>query len=242
MADQSKFNGQPEEHVFAGFLFDLDGTLINTTEAITKHWQKIASELHTDPDALIVASRGRRSIDTMALYDPSKARWDYINTLESQIPPLYGTTASRTPGALSLLHSLLTHSAPWAIITSCTRALLTAWCVKFSLPAPDATVTAEDVGLGKPEPECYLLGRERIGVPAGDAGGKKVLVVEDSPSGVLAGKRAGCVVLGLATTHAVETVRGAGADWVVEDLKCLRVVGREEGGWRVCIERSFVEG
>ena len=34
------FTGQPEAHTFAGFLFDLDGTIIDTTDAITKHWQK----------------------------------------------------------------------------------------------------------------------------------------------------------------------------------------------------------
>ena len=34
------FRGKTEVHTFAGFLFDLDGTLIDTTDAITKHWEK----------------------------------------------------------------------------------------------------------------------------------------------------------------------------------------------------------
>ena len=29
-----------ESHAFAGFLFDLDGTIIDTTDAVTKHWKK----------------------------------------------------------------------------------------------------------------------------------------------------------------------------------------------------------
>ena len=37
---QATPNGKSESHTFAGFLFDLDGTIINTTEAITKHWNK----------------------------------------------------------------------------------------------------------------------------------------------------------------------------------------------------------
>lgn len=41
MADHGGFNGQTESHAFAGFLFDLDGTIINTTEAVTKHWEKL---------------------------------------------------------------------------------------------------------------------------------------------------------------------------------------------------------
>lgn len=38
--EQESFSGKAERHTFAGFLFDLDGTIINTTEAITKHWNK----------------------------------------------------------------------------------------------------------------------------------------------------------------------------------------------------------
>lgn len=34
------FIGQLESQTFAGFLFDVDGTIINTTNALTKHWQK----------------------------------------------------------------------------------------------------------------------------------------------------------------------------------------------------------
>ncbi len=38
--DEYAFSGEPESHAFAGLLFDLDGTIINTTGAITKHWKK----------------------------------------------------------------------------------------------------------------------------------------------------------------------------------------------------------
>ena len=34
------FTGQQQTHTFAGFLFDLDGTIIDTTEAVTRHWEK----------------------------------------------------------------------------------------------------------------------------------------------------------------------------------------------------------
>ena len=43
MTGHGVFNGQIEDHSFDGFLFDLDGTIINTTEAITKHWEKSVS-------------------------------------------------------------------------------------------------------------------------------------------------------------------------------------------------------
>lgn len=41
----NSFTGQPESHTFDGFLFDVDGTIIDTTDAITKHWQKSVNRL-----------------------------------------------------------------------------------------------------------------------------------------------------------------------------------------------------
>jgi hypothetical protein len=38
--DEPAFNGQPETHTFAGALFDMDGTIVDSTDAIIKHWHK----------------------------------------------------------------------------------------------------------------------------------------------------------------------------------------------------------
>lgn len=78
------------------------------------------------------------------------------------------------------------------------------------------------------DPECYLLGKERTGAAIGG----KYLVIEDSPAGVRAGKAAGCAVLGLATTHSVQRVKDAGADWIVKDLRSTRLLsyGRDNDG------------
>ena len=68
-----------------------------------------------------------------------------------------------------------------------------------------------------------------------------MLVVEDAPAGVKAGKAAGCKVLGLATTHDVDGLRDAGADWLVEDLSCVKVIGKEEDGWGILVEKTLVD-
>ena len=36
---------------------------------------RIGKELGVDPTVILQSSHGRRSIDTMQLYDPSKANW-----------------------------------------------------------------------------------------------------------------------------------------------------------------------
>ncbi len=95
-------------------------------------------------------------------------------------------------------------------------------------------VTAEMVTNGKPDPECYRLGVRKLGLGNELAG--RVLVLEDAPAGIRAGKAAGCKVLAVATTHAVEELREAGADWIVEDLRSVGVGGVEGGGRGVVVE------
>lgn len=189
----------------------------------------IALDLNVDPATILHSSHGRRSIDTVALYDPSKANWAYVSHMEGQLPVLYGASAIEVPGSRALLDALAALAAPWTVVTSGTDALMSGWLKVMELPRPEHAVTAEDVKQGKPDPECYALGRERIGL--GER--SRVMVFEDAPAGVSAGKAAGCVVLGLATTHEIGRVRGAGADYVVKDLRSVSVKAGANGGFEV---------
>lgn len=100
----------------------------------------------------------------------------------------------------------------------------------LGLPHPKILVVAEDVELGKPDPRCYLLGRKKLGLEESTS----IVVLEDAPSGIKAGKAAGFKVVALATTHSVQKIREAGADWIVEDLRSVVVKGVVDG--RVQIE------
>ena len=152
--------------------------------------------------------------------------------MEGQIPKEYGADAEEIPGARALLASLDEAGAPWAIVTSGTRPLMDGWLEVMRLTSPKNTVVAEDVEQGKPHPACYLLGKSRLGLGAEDS----VLVIEDAPAGVRAGKAAGCRVVGLRTTHTVEQIQEAGADWIVEDLQSVKFVGRDERTGNLMIE------
>lgn len=143
--------------------------------------------------------------------------------MEGLLPQNYGDDASEIPGARSLLASLTEANIPWTIVTSGTTPLVTGWLNVLKLPIPAHLVVAEDVEIGKPHPACYLMGREKLGLTADD----EVLVLEDSPAGIRAGKEAGCKVLAVVTSHTVEQVLEAGPDWIVKDLSSLRVVDGE---------------
>jgi sugar-phosphatase len=78
-------------------------------------------------------------------------------------------------------------------VTSAPRELAIARMSLAGFDLPDVVVTAEDVERGKPDPSCYLLAAERLGVSPADA-----VVFEDAEAGLRAGLAAGmrCVVVG----------------------------------------------
>lgn len=186
----------------------------------------------------------------MGLYDKTKANWECtslplhippcnthsdthppdVNFIEGRIPKEYGSDAKEIPGGRDLLTSLESSGARWGVVTSGTRALIDGWLGVLGLPHPKILVVAEDVELGKPDPRCYLLGREKLEL--GESA--SIVVLEDAPSGIKAGKAAGFKVVALATTHSLEKLRDAGADWIVEDLRSVKVKKVEDG--RVQIE------
>ncbi|KAJ9662762.1 DL-glycerol-3-phosphatase [Neophaeococcomyces mojaviensis] len=230
------FSGIPELISVRALLFDFDGTIIDSTDAIVKNWQKLGKEMGVDPNLILATSHGRRSIDVLKLYDPARANWDYVCELEGRIPKEFGSDAIEIPGARKLLQELDELEVPWAVVTSGTRPLLTGWLDVLKLVQPKTLVVAEDVQNGKPDPACYLLGREKLGM--GDA--TDIIVIEDAPSGILAGKAAGFKVVGLATTHTVEQVKEAGADWIVRDLRSLSAKTYQEGTAKVEIRDALI--
>src|SRR5205085_11195287 len=110
----------------------------------------------------------------------------------------------------------------WAIVTSSTQRLLLARLKAAGLPLPERIISGDMVERGKPDPEPYRRGAELLGF-----GPSECVVVEDAPSGVGAGKAAGCRVLGVLGTHSAAELREA--DWVVGSLEGLAV--RVDGAW-----------
>ncbi|KAK2775337.1 hypothetical protein FQN52_004021 [Onygenales sp. PD_12] len=215
------FSAPPQVLSFDGLLFDFDGTIVDSTPAIIKHWHRLGAEVGLDPETILKTSHGRRSIDVLKIIAPEKANWEYVSHVEGLIPKDFGQDATEIPGARLLLSNLETAGAPWAVVTSGTRALVNGWLGVLNLAQPKHLVVAEDVEVGKPDPRCYLMGRARLGLGEG----AQMLVVEDAPSGIRAGKAAGFKVLALATTHKLEQLKEAGADWIVEDLRSVELKG-----------------
>ncbi|KAK8089636.1 HAD-like protein [Apiospora hydei] len=221
------YTAPPVKVGFRGLLFDMDGTIIDSTAAVVNHWHTVGAEIGVDPKVILQTSHGRRSIDMLKVLAPEKANWEYVRHMEGLLPKLHGEDAVEIPGARALLDSLIAARASWAIVTSGTEPLVNGWLDRLQLPHPEHLITAESVENGKPDPACYNLGKQRLNLGGSgndDSSSPDVIVFEDSPAGILSGKAAGCKVIGLVTSHTLDQVVAAQPDWIVEDLRSVEMV------------------
>ena len=188
-----------------GFLFDLDGTLVNSKPAVERAWIKLAQEAQIPLEKMvglhgIPAEQSLRMLLEGRSEDEIKSWVDRIEYLESSDTD--GVVA--IPGAKDLLNELNNRSIPWTIVTSCTIPLALSRVKAAGIEMPDHSVTFNDVKLGKPHPEPFILGAKRIGLEP-----NQCWVIEDAPAGVKSGKSAGCTVAAVLTSHLKEQLNEA---------------------------------
>jgi mannitol-1-/sugar-/sorbitol-6-phosphatase len=205
------------EQVFAAVLFDMDGTLIDSTPSVERSWTRWGQEYNLTR-ADMAGNHGVPAAQILAKLLPADRLQEALNRIEEiELADVEGILL--LPGAAEALAALPSGRA--AIVTSCTWALATARIAATRLLAPAVVVTADQVRLGKPDPAPYLLAAEKLGVEAADC-----LVVEDAPAGLAAGRAAGAFRLALSTTHTPDALE---ADAVVTDLDSVRFVAGPDG-------------
>ncbi|WP_158913956.1 HAD-IA family hydrolase [Caulobacter sp. S45] len=179
---------------FAAFLFDMDGTILNSIAAAERVWAAWARSHGLDVAAFPPTIHGVRAVETvrrqgLAGVDP-ETEGAAINRAE--LEDVEGVEA--IAGAGAFLASL--PAERWAVVTSASRALAMRRLQAAGLPSPPLLITAEDVAHGKPAPDCFRLAAQRLGVRAEDC-----LVFEDAPAGIAAAEAAGASVVVITATH-----------------------------------------
>lgn len=201
-------------------LFDMDGTIVDSTRVVERMWKLWADKHGLDVMEIMRTSHGRRSIETMRAFCPPgvdpEVEVKVFNAAE--VAETEGIVA--VPGAADLVTQLPRDR--WAVVTSADVPLATMRIGVAGLPIPETLITAELVKEGKPDPEGYILGAERLGFAPEDT-----LVIEDAHAGIEAGQAAGARVLVLATTFPPE--RLGDVDWL-PDLSVLTLDRREANG------------
>ena len=218
------------------FLFDLDGTLVDSVYDHVMSWHHALSDCGLDVSVWRVHRRigmsgglfsaaleretGQKLSDEMR----TKLRAlhaDYYNKISANTKPL--------PGARELLAHLTANDVPWAIATS--GRMLTAGSVLKLLgvdPEKNVVVTRDLVRYAKPDPDLFIAAAERLGVAI-----EKCCVVGDAIWDMLASKRAGALGIGyLSGGYGTNELERAGAYRVFDDPADMLTHIDEVGGRR----------
>ncbi|GAB2507632.1 HAD-IA family hydrolase [Paramicrobacterium agarici] len=210
-----------ETRTFRGALFDMDGTLIDSTPAVVRSWSRLAEEWGVMPDLGSGNHHGRPARELLASILPAdEVEPALARVTQLELEDTDGVVA--LPGARDLLSTLPEHS--WTIVTSCTLALADVRITASGIPRPDSLVTFDDVVAGKPDPEPFETGAARLGAHPSDC-----VAFEDAPAGLASARAAGCFTVGLPGTHTPDQLD---ADLVLASLDQLSVE-LVEGGFRL---------
>ena len=198
---------------YAAVLFDMDGTLLDSTACIEGIWRRWSARHGLDADTVMPHVHGRRSSETIAAVAPDLdvAAEDAAFQLE-ELGSLHGIT--RIAGAAELLAALEARGQRWGVVTSAPRRLALAKIAHVGLPEPKWLVCAEDVANGKPHPAPYLAAAILM-----ECAPDRLVAIEDAPAGIASARDAGMAVIALRTTHADAEL--AVADRIVDDLRDL---------------------
>jgi HAD superfamily hydrolase (TIGR01509 family) len=207
-----------------GVVFDMDGVLCDSEPFICEAAVQMFRERHrtevshsdfipfvgTGENRYLggVAEKHGVALDLEADKAFTYAR--YLDLIRGRLGPL--------PGVVSFVKAARALGLRLAVATSADRVKLEGNLREIGLPATvfDATVNGLEVERKKPAPDIFLEACRRMACdPA------RCIVVEDAPSGISAGKAAGCRCLGLTTSFTAKVLLDAGADWVAPDLSAV---------------------
>ena len=179
---------------FGAFLFDMDGTVLNSIAAAERIWSAWAVRHGVNVETFLPTIHGVRAIDTITRLNlpgvDAEAQAAFIT--KAEIEDVEGIV--EIPGAAAFLKSL--PADRWAMVTSAPRDLALRRMAAAGIPEPAVMITAEDVTAGKPDPAGYRLAANRLGLEPADC-----LIFEDATVGIQAAEAAGAPLMIITTTH-----------------------------------------
>lgn len=196
-----------------GFLFDLDGVLIDSEKEYSKIWNRVNEEYPSDVKSLAEVIKGCTLEKILDDHYPDPGIREKVVArlyeLEQQMHYNY------LPGAVALLDNLEKRGIPRVMVTSSNDVKMAHLFDELPDIASRFTfiVTADMITKSKPDPEGYLLGAREAGCEA-----ENCVVLEDSLQGVKAGKNSGAFVIGVAGTLPGDILRPY-SDLVVDSLE-----------------------
>ncbi|MDB6138715.1 MAG: glycoprotease, partial [Verrucomicrobiaceae bacterium] len=202
-----------------GFLFDWDGVVIDSHRHHEESWEVLAEEIgHPLPEGFMKTTFGMRNESIFPLWLPHllgdkpamTALADRKEDLYREL--LHSDGIEALPGVKDFLKAARAAGIPACVGTSTPRKNVDVVIELAGLQGLfDAIVSADDVRHGKPDPEVFLKGAQKLGRQP-----ERCVVFEDAFVGIEAGKSGGMKVVGIATTHPIEKLTQA--DIALHDL------------------------
>lgn len=201
---------------YAAVLFDLDGTILDTTPLILASLRHATRTVlgQTPDDAVLMRNFGRPLEESLSALAPNLDPVGFDEFCQQYLDHNareHDRLVAMVPGVEPILAGLRQAGIPLAIVTSKRREMAVRGLEFFHLTNYfDTVVAREDTRGHKPGPEPVEEGLRRLGVPATEA-----LYIGDSPYDMQAGRAAGSAAWGLLhNTFDAHTLRSAGAQKV----------------------------
>lgn len=197
-----------------GIIFDLDGVIADSRRMLREAWQKWCSLYGISIDDVRKVAHGRRAVDTIKILTPHLNPVDELKKLEA-FETEFIEMIIPINGVLNFIDKI--GNIPWGVCTSGSRKSTKLKLDKILGFVPYNSICSEDVNNGKPEPEPYLALCSKLRIEP-----EKVIVFEDSPSGIKSSINAGCKTIGITTASKPEIMQDA--DYLINDFSNLRVI------------------
>lgn len=187
-----------EHREVRGVLFDMDGVVIDTEKLYTRFWMEAAADLGhpmTLTQALQMRSLG--SIESQekldSFFGSGVLEYDVLRNRRIELMEAFIAEhgIEEKKGIRELLACLKEKGIPCAITSSSSIPLIRRHLGDLGLlDGFTALCSGKDVPRGKPAPDIYLHGAATLGIAPEDC-----LAIEDSPAGIEAAWRAGCMAV-----------------------------------------------
>ena len=183
-----------------GILFDLDGVLLDSEGQYSIFWASMDEEYPTGVPDFARFIKGFHLTRILGYFADDEERQTVLDKL---LAFERNMKFDFFPGALEFVKKLRDAGMPIAIVTSSDRKKMQALYSQHpEFPTLfDQIVTGDMVAKAKPDPECFLMGAQLIGVDIKDC-----IVFEDSRNGLIAARASGARVIGITTTLTAEEV------------------------------------
>jgi HAD superfamily hydrolase (TIGR01509 family) len=202
------------------FLFDLDGTLIDSVYQHVLAWREALEEAGIELAVWRIHRRigmsGGLFVNALLRETGRELTREEVARVHQRHAELYARFRPQIrvlPGARELLRYLTAERVPWAIATSGLRASAGPTLELLEVPRDVPVVTRDQVEHAKPDPDLFLAAAERLDVPIA-----ATVVVGDSVWDLLAARRAPALGVGLLSGgYGVDELERAGAYRVYQD-------------------------